>query len=140
MAVNSLLSTTQMQQDIWKEPSVPQTRTAYLNQRCNVSHLSYYLLNSQDQFSGWDYLPLLLDALSMFAFAVPSFSFRCQFVLKSLTSLTFLCSLYQEPWMQNKKNKTKLFFFLIIKDYLGIIIAIVALEGLPRKGIRNQIQ
>lgn len=79
---------------------------------------SYYQLNFQDQFSGWNYLPLLLDGLSVFAFAGPSLSLRCQFVLKSLTSLRFLCSLCLEPWTQNKEKIMKN-RFLIIKDYLG---------------------
>lgn len=52
-----------------------------------MSQLSYYQLNSQDKFSDWNYLSLLLDVLSVFAFEVPSLSFRCQFVLKTLTSL-----------------------------------------------------
>lgn len=40
--------------------------------------------------------------------------------------------------MENKKIMKTV--FLITEDYLGIIIAVVALEGLPRKGIRNQIR
>lgn len=58
---------------------------------------------------------------------------------KSYLSNIFVFTILGTLDAKQKKTKQN-FFFLIIKDYLGIIIAIVALEGLPRKGIRNQIQ
>lgn len=104
-----------------------------------MSQLSYYQLNSQDKFSDWNYLSLLLDVLSVFAFEVPSLSLRCQFVLKTLTSVIFVFTIL--GILDAKQNKTKPNpCTFIIKEHLGIIIAIMALGDLPRKGIRNQIQ
>lgn len=53
-----------------------------------MSQPPFYQLDSQDQFNGWNYLPLLLDVISVFAFAVQSLP--SVFTQKSYLSEIFL--------------------------------------------------